>query len=378
MDTWLLGPGSPLGYPAPYWFLLLFKMLGFSLHMVPMGLWYAGLVTMMVVRWRGGEQGRILSGRVVNALPIAVALGINLGIVPLLFTQVVYHQVFYPATILMAWPWFGVILLLMGAYYGLYYYVVGLRTGKLTRARLVVGWASSVLFVGIGFLFANAFSLMTRVGAWRDLWEATSIAGAPLGIALNVADATLWPRWLMMFGLALTTTAAYIFLDAGVFAGRESQGYRAWARRFAFGLYTMGIVWFALAGTWYIFEALPASEREMLFRGAGLGLTALTALAPGAPWILMLALRGRGGRGGAIAVAAAQFVVLALNAVSRQSLQNIELAPFLAPAAVPVNIQWSPLILFLLLFVGGLALVVWMVAQAVRAARRPEGSATAL
>jgi hypothetical protein len=43
-----------------------------------------------------------------------------------------------------------------------------------------------------------------------------------------------------------------------------------------------------------------------------------------------------------------------------------------------VNIQWSPLILFLVLFVGGLALVVWMVAQAVRAARRPEGSTTAL
>jgi hypothetical protein len=378
MDTWLLGPGSPLGYPAPYWFLLLFKMLGFSLHMIPMGLWYAGLLTMMIMRWRGGEQGRTLSGRVVNALPIAVALGINLGIVPLLFTQVVYHQVFYPATILMAWPWFGVILLLMGAYYGLYFYVVGLRTGSLTRARIVVGWASSVLFVGIGFLFANAFSLMTRVGAWPDLWEATSIAGAPLGIALNVADGTLWPRWLMMFGLALTTTAAYIFLDAGVFAGGESDGYRAWARRCAFGLYTVGVVWFALAGTWYIFEALPASDREILLRGPGLVLTALTALAPGAPWLLMLALRRRPGRGGAISVAAAQFAVLALNAVSRQSLQNIELAPFLDLAAVPVNIQWSPLILFLLLFVGGLGLVVWMVAQAVRAGRKPEGSAAAL
>lgn len=378
MDTWLLGPGSPLGYPAPYWFLLLFKMLGFSLHMIPMGLWYAGLLTMMIMRWRGGEQGRTLSGRVVNALPIAVALGINLGIVPLLFTQVVYHQVFYPATILMAWPWFGVILLLMGAYYGLYFYVVGLRTGSLTRARIVVGWASSVLFVGIGFLFANAFSLMTRVSAWPDLWEATSIAGAPLGIALNVADGTLWPRWLMMFGLALTTTAAYIFLDAGVFAGGESDGYRAWARRFAFGLYAVGIVWFALAGTWYIFEALPASDRETLLRGSGLVLTALTALAPGGPWLLMLALRRRPGRGGAISVAAAQFAVLALNAVSRQSLQNIELAPFLDLAAVPVNIQWSPLILFLLLFVGGLGLVVWMVAQAVRAGRKPEGSAAAL
>ena len=377
MDTWLLGPASPLGYPAPYWFLLLFKMLGFSLHMIPMGLWYAGLVTMMILRWRGGEQGRILSGRVVNALPIAVALGINLGIVPLLFTQVAYHQVFYPATILMAWPWFGVILLLMGAYYGLYFYVVGLRTGKLTRARAIVGWGSSALFVAIGFIFANAFSLMTRVGAWPALWEATSIAGAPLGIALNVSDAALWPRWLMMFGLALTTTAAYVFFDTGVFAGREGEAYRRWAGRFAFGLYSVGLVWFAISGTWYMFEAIPSASRASLMEGGGLVLTILTALAPGIPWLLMLAQRREATGKGAIAVAAAQYAVLALNAVSRQSLQNIELSPVLDPAAAPVNIQWSPMILFLALFVGGLGLVAWMVAQAVRASRKPENSAPA-
>ena len=36
----------------------------------------------------------------INALPVVLAYGINLGIIPLLFTQVAYYQVFYPATIL--------------------------------------------------------------------------------------------------------------------------------------------------------------------------------------------------------------------------------------------------------------------------------------
>jgi hypothetical protein len=370
METWFLGPESPLGYPAPYWFILALKVLGFSLHMIPMGLWYAGLLTMLILRWRGGEHGRRLSARVLNALPIAIALGINLGIVPLLFTQVAYHRVFYPATILMAWPWFAVILLLMVAYYGVYYYVVGLRKGSLNRARTAVGWAASVMFVAIGFIFANAFSLMTRVGSWPGLWEATSIAGAPLGIALNTADSTMWPRWLMMFGLALTTTAAYAYFDAGAFAGSESEGYRKWAGRCAFVLYTLGLGWFAAAGTLYIFGTLPAQARESLMSGPGLALTGVTALAPGSSWLLLLLWRGAPSRGRAAAVALTQFAVLALNAVSRQALQNIELAPFLDPAATPVHIQWSPLLLFLALFVGGLALVGWMVAQAMRAGRQ--------
>ena len=35
-------------------------------------------------------------------MPVIVAVGINLGIVPLLFIQVAYYKFFYPATILMA------------------------------------------------------------------------------------------------------------------------------------------------------------------------------------------------------------------------------------------------------------------------------------
>jgi hypothetical protein len=93
-------------------------------------------------------------------------------------------------------------------------------------------------------------------------------------------------------------------------------------------------------------------------------------LAPGSSWLLLLLWRGAPSRGRAAAVALTQFGVLALNAVSRQALQNIELAPFLDPAATPVHIQWSPLLLFLALFVGGLALVGWMVAQAMRAGRQ--------
>lgn len=367
----LVSPSSPLGAPAPYWFLVTFKVLGFTLHVIPMNIWLAGTLLAMVLRWRGGEHARRFSGRLMNQMPIIIALGINFGIVPLLFTQVAYYRVFYPATILMAWPWFSVIILVMLAYYGVYIYVVGLRRDRLTPLRRAAGWLASLLFVAISFIFSNAFSLMTNVRAWPALWEKTSVAGAPLGIALNTGDPTLWPRWLMMLGLALTTTAAYAVVDADVFAFRESTAYRRWISGFALRLYSLGIVWYGLAGSWYVFGTWPVDLQQMMLGGSLIALTAVTALSPGLPWLLILAQRHGMTRALAMATALAQAGVVGLNAISRQVVQNAELRRFLDVTTEPVNLQASPLIVFLLLFVAGLVVVGWMVRKAFVAARQP-------
>ena len=370
--TQLIGPASPMGYPAPYWFLVLFKVLGFTLHTVPMNLWYAGLILAVLIYWRGGPNAKRLSGRLMNQMPIIIAYGINLGIVPLLFTQVAYYRVFYPATVLMAWPWFSIIGLLTVAYYGVYIYVTALRKGvtHLSLLRRAAGWVSALLFIAIGFLFANSFSLMTNLEAWPSLWQSTSVAGAPLGIALNVADPTLWPRWLMMFGLALTTMGAYIVVDTAFFAGKETAEYRQWAVDFALKVYATGIVWFAVMGSWYVFGTWPADLRQAMFSGPRLILTLLTMLGPGLPWLLIVAQRRRITRPLALLAGLAQFGVLGLNAVSRQVVQNIELGKYLDVTVGQVSVQWSPLILFLLLFMAGLGVVFWMVSKVVAAERR--------
>src|SRR5438128_1174654 len=91
--------------PAPAELILVLKTVGFALHAVPMNLWYAGIVVAMLLAWRGGEHARRFSARFMRQMPVIIALGINFGIVPLLFVQVGLAPVFYPATILMAWPW---------------------------------------------------------------------------------------------------------------------------------------------------------------------------------------------------------------------------------------------------------------------------------
>lgn len=358
----LIGPASPLGSPAPFWFLELFKVLGFTLHQVPMHLWYAGLPLAALLSLLPGEPARRLRGRLLGAMPLVVAVGINLGVVPLLFTQVAYYRVFYPAGVLMAWPWFSVIVLLTVAYYAVYLAALGERA--LWRPRLARGavWAAALLFPAIGFIFANYFSLMTRVEAWAGLAAGTDAAGAVTGLTLNTADPTLLPRWLMLFGLALITAAVYISVDTALISRPERAGDGRFAARTAALAATAGVALFAAAGWWY--TGAMRADIPPVWLGLAGGLPVVT-------WGLVVLQRRGATRRAAITAALVQLLALGGNAAARQWVQNMELAPYLDAAAEPVRVEWSPLILFLVLFVIGLAVVAWIVAQ-VLAVHRPQ------
>ncbi len=361
----LIGPVSPLGNPAPFWFITFFKVLGFILHMIPMNIWYAGMLLVAVFATFGKNHQLELAQRLSRTMPIIVALGVNLGIVPLLFTQVGYYQFYYPAGILMAQAWFSVIAILIFAYYGVYVYSLSVKKNKSTKFALASAWVSSIAFIFIGFLFTNNFSLMVNVPNWINIFNKTNIAGAVTGTALDLGDPTLIPRWLMMFGLAITTTAVFIAFDASFFKkNATSDEYRKWAGKFAFRLYAVGLIVFAAMGSWYIFGALEKSTLNAVTgQPLGLLLFALTAISPGFVLLVLFGQR-KGVRGGAVVTASIlQFIVLTLNAISRQWVQNVEIFRYEDVSKLPVDIQWSPMISFLVLFLIGLAVVGWMVAK---------------
>ncbi len=354
-----LAPPTPEGLPAPLWFLTLFKVIGFVLHLWPMHLFFLGSVTAAVLARRGEPASR-LAGRLGRVLPFAVALGVNFGIVPLLFVQVSHYRVFYPTTILIAWPWFAIIPALIVAYYGIYAYAVAVRADRVGAVGRNAIAAAALLLVWIGFVFANNFSLMTNPARWQGIFERTWVSGAVTGLALNLGDPTLWPRWLMMVGLALCSTAAWIALDTAFFCAAESDSFRDYARRTALKLYLAGATLFGLMGTWYIFGALPAESRGFLLGGARLPLFLLTAVSPAFGLAGMLYQARPGNPARTWAVVPAHYLVLILNAVSRQRLQTFELSPTGILGADAVHVQWSTLPLFLVCFVVMLAVVVWM------------------
>lgn len=371
MDPHMLVDQVAAGIPAPFWFVEFFKVLGFTLHAVPMNLWYAGLLVALWLHVAGNPHARHFARRLLRQMPVIVAAGVNLGIAPLLFVQLAYYKVFYPATIVMAWFWLGIIALLIPAYYGVYAYAWGLRNGAdgIVRWRVIAGWCAAAFFITIGFVFANALSLMDHLERWPELWQTHSHAGAATGTALNLGDPTLWPRWLLMFGLALGTTAVWVLVDAVWLRPGTPDAYQRWAWRFAGNLYTIGLLWTAAAGTWYVFGTWSAELRGTMFAWPLSPLTVLTAIATGLPWLVMMAAdRYPAKRAIIAAIAVCQFGVLGINSVSRQVVQNINLKPFLDVAAQPTDVQWGPLGMFLVAFALGLAVVGWMIAQVVKPA----------
>ena len=134
----LVDTAQAAGLPAPHWFIQFFKVLGFTLHAVPMNLWYAGLLLAVCLHIGRNQHGRVFAARLIKQMPVIIAVGVNLGIVPLLFIQVAYFKFFYPATILMAWFWLAIIVLLIPAYYGVYAYAWAIRNGPKSMA----GWPS--------------------------------------------------------------------------------------------------------------------------------------------------------------------------------------------------------------------------------------------
>jgi NCS1 family nucleobase:cation symporter-1 len=103
----------------------------------------------------------------------------------------------------------------------------------------------------------------------------------------------------------------------------------------------------------------------------GLALSALLAAAiPAFTWVLLVAQPARPSRLVAGLIGGVQFLALAANAGARQWVQNMELAPYLDVAAEPVRTEWSPLVIFLVLFAAGLGVVVWMLRRIAEVHRR--------
>ncbi|NMC21448.1 MAG: hypothetical protein GYA33_13635 [Thermogutta sp.] len=357
--------------PAPFWFVQFFKVLGFVLHMVPMNLWFVGMA-LAVLFYRRSGHARAWAERLGTQMPVIVAFGVNFGIVPLLFIQTAYPWAFYPATILTAWFWFSIVILLIFAYYGVYAFAFGLKaeTGTMPAWRYAAGWIAAGLFLLMGLLFCNGLSLLASPDHWKPLWLSHSAAGAATGTAHHFADLSLWLRWLLMLGLAMLTTAAYTVVDAACFVKADRKEYRLWAARFAWQLGLAGAVVTAAAGAAYVWGTWDRELLAYMTGGVRLPLTVLTAASPVLPVLALTLFRHRvPDIFAATAAGGSQVAVLAFNAVSRQVVQNLELASYGKVWEVPQSPDWGAMALFLVTFVLGVAVIGWMVAQVARAAK---------
>ena len=341
--------------PAPFWFVQFFKVVGFVLHMIPMGIWFAGLPVAILCALWNCERSRFYARRMSTQLPVMMALGINFAIVPLLFLQTTYYKAFYTATILTAWYWLAVIPILIVAYYSLY---IAAFSGE-RRGRMIL-WSllASLCLICIAILNTNGLTLMVSSEHWGTMVSQTSYYGAVLGTANNLHDPILWIRLATMFGLGLLTAGIWATFDAHFLKPKNApENYRQWTTTLALAMSIVGVV--ILTGTEWYLKTVGGSTVYPYF-----GYVLLIA---SAVLLALLLARTRASGAAIVGVAATlQFLALASFGIIRQIGQNAGMAKFVDVATLPERVQWDTLIAFLVCFLLGVGVIIWMVAQCVK------------
>jgi hypothetical protein len=356
---------DPIGLPAPAWLLKALLVGTFVLHLVPMNLTLGGGILAAWSSFRGrrrtepGEASdavhhRTLAAALARLLPVTTAFTITLGIAPLLFLQVLYGQLFYTSSVLMAWSWLAVVALLLAAYYGFYGFAFGERLGRPGAVRWAV--LSAVLLLVIGFLFTHNLTLMLRPQAWAGLYAASEH-----GLHLNFGDPTLLPRFLH-FVLASVAVAGLGLVVLGRHWERTGLGPGAWTRRRGRRLFVIATGVQSVAGLWLLLFLAP-EVRGLFLGGRAIDTAALWGSVAAA--LLAVAVVGRRVGGGLAALG----VTLLGMAYVRHRVRDASLLPHFSTDGLAVRPQTAVFVLFFVVLLAGLAVVAWMVARLARPGR---------
>jgi hypothetical protein len=353
---------DPIALPAPVWLLKFLFLLTFTLHIIAMNFAVGGgfiaAVSEFIGKKKFSQNHLDLSRSLSKMLPVLTAFTITLGVAPLLFLQALYGQFFYTSTVLIAWPWLSVIILAMLGYYG--YYIYSFRFEKLNGKRAWLVLISTLLLATIGFIYTNNVILMLTPEKWKAMYFSN-----PQGTHLNFDDPTIVPRYLHFMVSALVV-AGLIVLMWGVKKFKTNEDLGRWAIRY-------GGTWFLIptfiniaVGVWFLI-ALP-KNLMMMFMGGGqphttyfvLGLIS-TFLSLG--FIIMGMLSKK-----PVAKIMVGKLFLLVTIVSmvmmRHYLRESYLKPYINWNAVKTDPQWTVIIIFGVLFVGGLITVGWMLKKA--------------
>jgi len=366
MNTPLVIPDvDPIPLPAPVWLLKALLLLTFLLHVIPMNLVLGGglttLITDAIGRRRNSEYHLRLARSFARWIPVAVAFAITLGVAPLLFLQVLYGQLFYTSTILMAWPWLAVIGLLLLGYYGFYLY--SYKWDRLKGARLWIVLGSVLALMAVALIFSNAVTMMLRPESFASRYLSAGAGGH-----WNLGDPTAIPRFLHFLVASFAITGLAVLVAAlGQLPGDEA--FARWGLRYGAGWFIVATVVQMAVGIWFL-VALP---REVMFTFMGGSVLGTILLGCGillpmlSIMFILLASRAPRPRAMAWSGISALAATLVVMVVMRDLVRDAMLAGKFDVTDRIADPQWGVIALFVLLLLGGLATVGYMLRKSLPA-----------
>lgn len=351
-----------LPLPAPVWLFKSLLHLTFFLHLLAMNFLLGGAILSVVNRLRGGDGSNAIARWIEGKLPTTMALTVTLGVAPLLFVQAVYGQLLYTSSVLLAWPWWFVVPVLIVAYYAAY--SLSFRSEKHAGLLRGAGWVLMLGLLYVSHVYVHNMSLAIRPEYWAAIYH-----GDPSGLNSNYGDPSLWPRWLHFLFAAVAVAG----LAVGWVGARRVRDGDPLGRE----MLRQGNLWFLVltamqygVGTWFLLS-LPR-ETIMQFMGqsavATVAFLASLALPLGALMTAALAVRHPQPLRLMNVSMAHLLATVAAMIVVRDQARDHMLRGVFESSQLQVEPQWGVLGLFLVLLVVGLGAVVWMLRRYVKSA----------
>jgi hypothetical protein len=367
MQTIPIPQVNPLPLPGPVWLFTALLLVVFTLHLLAMNGALGGGIWALWNYLRGRHSDHPYSRRLANELssmlPIFLAFTVTLGVAALLFVQVLYGNFLYTSSILIGVLWWSVIGLVIVAYYG--YYIFSYQAAKGRGIAGCVLAISVLLLLGVAFIFVNNMTLMEVPERWLAMYRAH-----PNGWNLNLGDHSVIPRYLHMVNGAVIVFSA-ILAEIGLRRMKVDDGYGRWLLQRAGVVFALCTGLQIVLGMWLLL-AIPRNIALVLLRapldGAVFGVALLSAIAA----MLLILLGSMAPRPDRMVHSGFTLAMLTLFLMVclRFLLRMAYLKPYANLGGLAVHPQTSVIVIFLLLFVGGLATLgymLWLMARSGKA-----------
>ncbi len=206
---------DPIPLPAPVWLFKALHVVTLALHFTVVEMMLGGIIVAAWLNFRGtanrggpsSQLQRSAAFSLARRLPVVMTFVINLGVPPLLFSQVLYGRALYTSSVLIGLWWISVIVLLTICYWLLYRFAARAEAGK---AGWPFGLAAWVLAGVIARIYTSNMTLMLRPDAWGEMYSKSG-----LGVWLPTNDPTITLRWLFMLAGGLTAAGLWMVWLAG-------------------------------------------------------------------------------------------------------------------------------------------------------------------
>ena len=363
---------DPIPLPAPVWLFKVLHIVTLALHFITLEMLLGGLAaaTILSLVAKTSEPASVAkksADEIASRLPVLMTYVINLGVPPLLFSQVLYGRALYTSSVLIGLYWISVIFLLIGCYWHIY-----LFAGRREKGR--AGWPAAIvalaLAVFISRIYSTNMTLMLQPDVWKGLYASSGI-GAHLPelptlnarwafmLAGGLAAGGLWMIWLAGKQTIDGETRAFLSATGGriTLLMLAVQGYLAFQ---VVQAQPQAVQSGLSANPWYHYAGLAWLGCAALLLLIALWTGLAKPITPVAGWlVLVLALVG----------------MLAM-ATYRDGIRDLTLAASGYDVwDRKVSANWSVVGLFLALFVAGLGVAGWLLSVVLTAKPAAERNA---